>query len=199
MCDLDHFLKIWSYNYIIIRLKYILYSYICRKCLDIILEKIKTAPDHFEKFCTILKTGPCFIPFLEIMIMCFTVHSSETEIKEFININSLVANLNDFLNSDEKELLDPNTHGEVARTGEDSQKDYFVKISKHKNQIYIKMFMKHLASETSNTKLYQLLQGRIAIYIAIDCFNEKNCNPSVSVSVVILEYKGYLTYRKAIQ
>jgi len=153
--------------------------------LDIILTKVRIVPNHFEKFCTILKTDPHFKPFLDSMIVCFTVYSSETEITEFINIISLVIHLNDLLSSDEKAALDFNAFSNVNRT-EKNLKDYLTMILKQKDPKFVKMFMKHLASDTSNSKLYQLLQGRI------DSFNGKVCNPSVSVSVAIREYREHL-------
>ena len=93
-----------------------------RRCSDIIL---KTAPDYLEIFCAVLKTDPHFAALLESMTvsLCFIVYSSETEIRESININSLLVYISDYLNCDEKAALDYNTGGEDMRKG-DSCEDY---------------------------------------------------------------------------
>ena len=72
-----------------------------RNCLDIILRKVETVPDYFEIFCAILKTDSYFTAFLESVTVCFAVYSSETEIRECININSLLVHISDNLNCDE--------------------------------------------------------------------------------------------------
>jgi len=83
---------------------------------------VKTVPNYFEIFCAILKTDPHLTALLESMTVCFVVYSSETEIRESININSLLVHISDYLNCDEKSALDSNTGGEDMRKG-DSHED----------------------------------------------------------------------------
>ena len=148
-------------------------------------------PNYFETFCTVLKTDPHFAAFLESMIVSFAVYSSETEIREFINIKSLLVHISEYLNCDEKVALDSNTGGEVLRQG-DNQVEYFIKLLTNKDSRFIKLFMKCLAAdnkEPNHVKLHQLLQQ------IIEQFNTKLGDSLVShksVSASIIEYKDYL-------
>ena len=115
-------------------------------------------------------------------MLSFVVYSSETEIKDYININSLVVHLSDYLNPEEIAALNPDTGGKVIGK-EGSRKDYLIKLLKLKDPKFISRFMKYLGSDSTGTNLYQLLQR------SIDIYNKKISVVTISVSTSTLEYK----------
>jgi len=98
--------------------------YFCRP--SHILRKVKTVPDCFKTFCMVLNTDPHFATFLESVTISFAVYSSEKEIRECININSLLVHISDYLNCEEIAALDDtDTGGEAIKQG-GSRVDYFI-------------------------------------------------------------------------
>ena len=119
-------------------------------------------PDYFEKFCSILKTDPRYTAVVESMITCCVVYNSEEEIKEQINIDTVLVYLGEsFFDANEITALGCNTVGETIRNGT-SREEHFIKILKQKNSELIKVFMKCLELDDINHReLYQLLQSLV--------------------------------------
>jgi len=51
--------------------------------------------DHFEKFCCVLKSYPCYNSLAESLITSFVALSSKTDIKEYIKIDAVLLYLDD--------------------------------------------------------------------------------------------------------
>ena len=143
--------------------KFLFLFILSRRCLDLIINKIKILPEYFAKFCSILKSHKDFTSLVTSFATSYIIYNHGKEIQEYIQIDDVLLYLNELLDKDENSALHPASKN-TDRNGM-SREEYFVSLLKIKSPNFIKRFMEYLALENSHCpnhiELYQLLKSLI--------------------------------------
>ena len=158
-------------------MQYNVYNNLYRKCLDIIINKVKELPDIFSQFCSILTTKSCFRGLVDDMTVFYIIVKNEMEIQAFIQIDKILLYLQDQLNTNQKRILSIGSSGI-------NKEEYFTKILLDRPK-FARTFMEYLSLQDcpSHTELYQWLQSSVDSFKKSLPFILNNCesNPSVPI------------------
>ena len=161
-----------------------------RRCLEIIITKVRNLPDYFKQFCSILKSHEYFKSIVTSLALSYIMFNHEKEIQSSIQVDNIVLYLEQLLTPAEICALSSSEIGDTSRNGI-TREEYFTSLLRSKNPLFIENFMEYLALEDNHCPnhigLYHLLKSLLdslqEMLITVD---------APKPSTAIIEYRNFL-------
>ena len=133
-----------------------------RRCLEIIISKVRNLPDYFKQFCSVLKSHEYFQSFVDSLALSYIMFNHEKEIQKSIQVDNIVLYLEQLLTPAEICTLSSTDFADTSRNGM-TREEYFTTLLKKKNPYFIENFMEYLSLEDNHCPnhigLYHLLKS----------------------------------------